>query len=205
MNPEYVFPLLVTLTEKEVKQIIQKHVAQRASGPLQVKLDEFVEVEPILPGCTCHPAKQSLKLGKKDAVLTFWVVPHVMGKVKGAIVSVRQDGTTLTEIPLNMKVVKRTAALVMGVTSLVMPFLSSMTKRFGVDFQQDGGFDVYLSILNTFFRQIPPYALLGGGALLTFVLWWMTRPRNGTCSGISRPSKNDPKFGSTNHEFVARK
>ena len=173
----------MTITQKRVAEIVQKHVAQKESGPFEVKLDEFVEVEPVLPGCTCHPHKLSFKPGANNAKLSFWVVPHVLGPVKGALVAIRQDGNSLAEVPLDIRVRKRTAAVVAGVFGLVFPFASAVLKKFGVDFQSGGDFNVYLSVLDAVFTKVPPTALFAVGAGLALAFWWWSRPRRATSSG----------------------
>ena len=179
MNPERVFPLLVTLTKQMVEAVVQKHVAQKASGPISVNLDQYVEIEPVLPGCTCYPAKAEIKLGSADAALNFWVVPHVLGKVKGAAVYVRQDGRTLAEIPLDVKVARQTLTVVAGCFMLALPLLSSLAKRYGLDFesQMADGFNLYFAVMHAAVKWTSPAVLAGLLGLVTFGLYLARRPK----------------------------
>lgn len=56
MNPETVYPLLVMVTKQMVEKVTKADTDQKSSGPFQARLDLPLEIEPIIPGCTCYPA-----------------------------------------------------------------------------------------------------------------------------------------------------
>ncbi len=179
MNPQRVYPLLVLITRDLVEKVRKKHVDQRSSAPFAVDPDSPVEIEPILPGCDCHPPRVVTRLGEGDRTLTFRVVPHVLGRVDGAVVCIRQDHTSLAEVEVDMKVVKQTSVVLAGLATFLLPGLSAVMKHFGLDFetQKDQGFSLYLGIARLVFDRVSPYALTALLGLATASLWWLTRPR----------------------------
>jgi hypothetical protein len=179
MNPERVYPLLVLVTRDMVERVRKKHVEQRSSGPFKADADVPVEIEPVLPGCDCHPPKLVARPGDGDLTATFRVVPRVLGVVEGACVTIRQDHATLAEIGLKTKVVQRTWVLFSGAMTFLVPGLSSVLKHFGLDFepQSEAGFSFYLAAARLVFDEIPPLGLTIGLGLATGLLWWFTRPR----------------------------
>lgn len=179
MNPERVYPFVVYLTAQMVRRIAKKDTDQRASRPFEVELEMPVEVEPVLPGCFCYPARHTVRLGRADTALTFHVVPHVLGDVSGAKVLIRQDHRILAEVPVETRVVQRTIVLLCGAMTFLLPLLSSVLRHFGLDFESQAanGFNLYLAVMTFVFQKVSPLALtltLGG---LTACLYWITRPR----------------------------
>ena len=84
INPERMVPLLVVLSKKEILEVVKQNIAQGKSEHFQVALGSLVEVEPILPGCSCYPPKEHLLIREEEVQTTFWVVPHVLGRVMQA-------------------------------------------------------------------------------------------------------------------------
>jgi hypothetical protein len=119
------------------------------------------------------------RLGQGDLTVTFRVVPRVLGKVDGAVVCVRQDHTSLAEIELDVKVVKRTLATLSGLATFLLPGLSAVMKHFGLDFetQKDQGFSLYLAVAEMVFDRVSPYTVTALLGVATALLWWLTRPR----------------------------
>jgi hypothetical protein len=179
MNPERVYPLLVLITRDMVEKVQKKGTAQKSSKPFQVAADSPVEIEPVLPGCDYHPPKVTARLDRGDLTLTFRVVPHVMGRVDGASVVIRQDHTELAQIELDAKVVQTTWVAFSGALTFLLPGLSAGLKHFGLDFetQQGQGFNLYLATARLVFDRVSPLALTLGLGVLTGLLWWFTRPR----------------------------
>jgi hypothetical protein len=177
MNPDRVFPLLVMLTRQEVEKIVQKHVEQTATGPLKIAKDVPLEIEPVLPGCVCHPPVVVTKLESADQSFTFHVVPHVVGEVTGARVLIRQDHATLAEIPLDIRVVQRTWVIVSGLSTFLLPTASAVMGNFGVDFTPKDGSSPYLAAMKFLFTQVSPPVLMAALAVLTGLAWWYTRPK----------------------------
>ena len=179
MNPEKVFPLLVVLSEQRIREIVQQRVEQKETGPFEVKKDSFVEVEPILPGCTCYPSRAAIKIGDGLDTLPFWVVPHVRGIVKGATVEIRQDGKQLASIPLDIKVRRQTLAVVFSLFTLAMPLLSGLARHFQIDFtsQQEQGFALYFRVWDFLLKQLSPVTLAAALAAVTAAFYLWARPR----------------------------
>jgi hypothetical protein len=179
MNPERVYPLLVLITRDMIEKVQQKHTDQRTSDPFAVDVDTPVEIEPILPGCDCHPPKIVTRLEQGEVTATFRVVPRVLGRVDGAVVSIRQDHVSLSEVALDVKVVKRTLVVLMGVAAFLLPALSAVMKHFGLDFETQNGqeFSLYLAVARLLFDHISPFALTALLGLATVFLWWLSRPR----------------------------
>jgi hypothetical protein len=179
MNPERMFPLLVVLSKKQIAEVVKRGVSQARSKGFQVALDSVVEVEPILPGCSCYPPKEQMPVREAEVSSTFWVVPHVLGKIMQARVVVRQNGTVLAEVPLEMRVVKQGVTLLLGALSLVLPLLLLMLKQYHLDFesQLQEGFGLYAQVLNWAVRSLSPEVLTGLLLALTAVMYFWLRPR----------------------------
>jgi sec-independent protein translocase protein TatA len=180
MNPQRVYPLLVLITRDLIEQVHKKHTDQRTSNPFAIDAGTPVEIEPILPGCDCHPPRVVTRLGQGDMTLTFRVVPRVLGKVDGAVVCIRQDHASLAEIELKAKVVKQTWVALAGLGTFLLPGLSAVMKHFGLDFetQKEQGFSLYLAIAQLVFDRVSPYALTALLGVATALLWWLTRPHS---------------------------
>lgn len=179
MNPERMFPFLVILSEETIQQVVKRHVEQQQSQQFEVALRSVVEIEPIVPGCSCYPPKDLVTIVPGRTQSTFWVVPHVLGSIQHARVVIRQDGNVLAEVPLQIKVVKQTAALVMGLLSLGMPYLSMAMKHMRLDFesQKQEGFPIFAWLGQALFEQLTPGILGAGLLLLTGFLYLLMRPR----------------------------
>ncbi|VTT98086.1 unnamed protein product [Gemmataceae bacterium] len=177
MNPDRVFPLLVTLTREEVERVVKRNVEQTATGPLALATDVPLEVEPVLPGCQCHPPKIVTRLGDGNDVFTFHVVPHVIGDVTGARVVIRQDHATVAELELRVRVVQRTIVVASGLSTFAVPFASAAMRHFGLDFTPKDGSNPYLAALNFLFGQVSPVVLTLALAAVTLGLYWWTRPK----------------------------
>jgi tetratricopeptide (TPR) repeat protein len=179
MNPERMVPLLVVLSRQALQEVARRGVAQGQSQAFQVAGGSVVEIEPILPGCACYPPKEQVRIGAGDVSVTFWVVPHVLGQVMQARVVVRQDGATLAEVPLKVRVVKQTLTLLMGALGLVLPFVLLLLKHFRLDFesQLEDGFSLYAQVAQFLLQWLTPEVL--GGLLLaaTVALYLWLRPR----------------------------
>jgi hypothetical protein len=182
MSPERLFPLLVVLSRRGVQAVAKRGVAQGQSEEFRVAEGSRVEVEPILPGCACYPPKEQVRVGPGEATCTFWVVPHVLGRLRQARVVVRQAGATLAEVPLEGRVARQSATLLMGALSLVLPFVLLLLKHFGLDFesQLEDGFGLYARLAGWLLGALTPELLtvLLLAATLSLYLWLRPRKRD---------------------------
>jgi hypothetical protein len=177
MNPEKMFPLLVILSQHKILEVAQRGVAQSGSKRFKVTPGSVVEVEPILPGCTCYPPREQLRIVPGEAQARFWVVPHVMGQVMQARVVLRQQGGVLAEVPLEMRVVKQTATVVMAALACLLPMLAAMLQNAGIDLQgalKDG---VYSRLTGLLLGSFSPDLLALLLLLVTGGLYLWLRPR----------------------------
>ena len=179
VNPERMFPLLVILSGKAVREVARRGVSQQQSETFGVEQGSLVEIEPILPGCACYPPREQVRIGPAEVAVTFWVVPHVLGKVMQARVVVRQDGQTLAEVPVQMRVVKQSLTVLMGALGLVLPFVLLLLKHFKLDFesQLQEGFGVYAQVAGWLLRSLTPEVLAGVLLAGTAALYLWLRPR----------------------------
>jgi hypothetical protein len=179
MNPERMFPLLVVLSKKAVQEVVKRGVAQAASKRFRVEPDAPVEVEPILPGCYCYPPKEQVAVDAGEAAVTFWVVPHVLGRVMHARVVIRQEGRVLAEVPLETRVVRQSMTVLVGALSLVLPFVLMVCKHFHLDFESQlaDGFGVYAQAANWALHALSPEVLTGALLLATLAVYLWLRPR----------------------------
>lgn len=179
MNPQRLYPLGVIITEKSLLKVVQAHVGQAAGGPFKVPLGAKVEVEPILSGCQCYPPRAKVRIQKGDTVARFCVVPQVLGTLIEPRVVIRQDGHLLAEIPLEIKVVKQTATVIMGIAGLVLPFVAMVLKEWHLDFhsQLKDGFNLYAS-LGLFLLGVRPELLASIILAAAGALYLWNRPRS---------------------------
>jgi hypothetical protein len=171
MNPQRVYPFLVVLSAEEIAEIVQAGVKQSAGERFAVETTSPVEVEPVLPGCQCYPPRHTLVIGPETQTLEFWIVPQVLGTIQGAKVIVRQDGDTLSEVKLEAKVVKQTAAVVVGALSFVMPYVTKGLKADNPDNSP------VQSALNWVATNLRPEFIFVGLALVAVGLYFWCRPR----------------------------
>jgi hypothetical protein len=179
MTPERLFPLLVILSRKVIQEVIKKGVSQAQSRIFQVEEGSTVEVEPILPGCSCYPRKAEVSIGNQEAATTFWVAPRTLGPVMEARVVVRQDGKTLAEVPLEIRVRRQTLTLLMGGLSLLLPFVLLLLKHFRLDFesQLQDGFGLYARLVQWVVASFSPEMLTGVLLAATATAYLALRPR----------------------------
>ena len=198
MNPQRSYPLLVILSADEIREIVKRRVKQTTSETFTVDTSTGIEIEPVLPGCQCHPPRVVAKLGDADQVFTFHVVPHVLGSVTGARVLIRQNHTTLAEVELDIKVVQRTMVVVSGLSAVVLPAASAAMKHFGLDFTPKDGSSPYLAAMNFVFGQVTPLVMTLVLGAVTVGLWWFTRPKGRDVFWDINPKPaSDAKPGST--------
>jgi hypothetical protein len=181
MNPDRVYPLLVAITENPVQPVAGQPFDQQ-SGTFAAAVNAVVEVEPILPGCKCYPARQSVSMGGGDAKLRFDVVPRVLGAVLAARVVLRDKNSDLAEIPLDVRVVSKKTTVLLVVGALIHPFVSAVLKHFKVDFesQLQDGFGRYISVARLALDAMTPEVLAGvlmAGAAGAY-LWARPRKRD---------------------------
>jgi hypothetical protein len=182
MSPQRLFPLLVVISRKDLLRVAKQGVSQGHSRPFEADATSPVDVEPVLPGCDCYPPRGQLDVGRPEASTTFWVVPRVLGKVVHARVVLRQGGSVLAEVPLDIRVAQQTASVLCGGFSLVLPVALMLLKHFRLDFesQLQDGFSVYAALAAWALRSVTP-EVLGGlllAAALALYLWLRPRPRD---------------------------
>jgi hypothetical protein len=173
------YPLLVVLSPRAVAEVAKAGVGQAQSQTFSVAEGSLVEIEPVLPGCTCYPPREQMRIGSGEASTTFWVVPVVVGPVMQARVVVRQESTVLAEVPLEMRVVRQSATMFMGGLSLVLPFLLLVLEHFRLDFksQLEDGFGLYAQLATWVMQSLTPELLTGLLLAGTATLYLWLRPR----------------------------
>ena len=179
MNPERVYPLLVTITERRVETARIAGVRQATGAEFQMQLDVPIEIEPIIPGCECYPQRITAIAGKGDLSARFHVVPSALGRIDGATVVIRQSHAILSQVPLEVTVIPQTHAIMSAAMTFAAPSLSAAMDHFGLDFEAlPGQGNLYLSAAHLLFDQISPLTLtlaLGG---VTAALAWHAWPRS---------------------------
>jgi tetratricopeptide (TPR) repeat protein len=179
MNPQRLFPLLVILSRAEVEGVAKRGVRQAQSQSFAVAEGSLVEIEPVLPGCSCYPPREQVRVGPGVVSVSFQVVPEVLGRVAQARVVVRQDGETLAEAPLEVRVVRQGVTKLMGALSLVLPFLLFLLKQFGLDpeSQAKEGYGLYAQAAGWLLRRLTPEVLTALLLAATVGLYFWLRPR----------------------------
>jgi hypothetical protein len=178
MNPGRVYPFLVAVTKRAVKAVSGEAFDQRA-GKFESTINAVVEVEPILPGCDCYPPKQTMRVGKDDVRLTFTIVPKVIGDLLAARVVVRHKNRELTEIPLDVRVVGKTATLLLTLATLFLPFITATLRHLKVDYESQlkDDFGLYIAAVRLAVESISPELLAGLLLTATAVAYVWAWPR----------------------------
>lgn len=200
MNPMRTYPLLVAVSKKDLAKIQQAYVGQQAGDSFKVEKGTVVQIEPILPGCNCYPPKQDIRIDSETVTASFWIVPYVLGKVMGSRILVSQNATLLSEIPLNIRVVRKTLVVVMAILALLFPLIAGALKYYQLDIesQMTDGFGGYASIAQMVFSALSAelWAVVLLAATGLTYLW--LRPRQ--CDMFWDISSNNPPASS----FVER-
>lgn len=176
MNPETIFPLNIAFSSKILGQIRSKNIGQVASHNFKFKVDQSIEIEPIIPGCQCYSPKQEIILNE-NVTFTFYVFPQVIGEIDGAFVRIMQNHVKLEKVKLQIKVRKKTLAVFFGVTAFLLPAFSSVLKFYGLDFetQKTQDFSLYIFLIRFVFDYLSPGVLMAGLCGITLVSWlWAT-------------------------------
>lgn len=178
MNPDRVYPLVVILSREQLEAVRRKGVKE-GKQELSLRSEADVEVEPVLPGCYCYPPRRTASVRDDQAECRFWVVPHVRGPVRGAVVQFKQDGAHLAEIPLEISVVDSAFVRLAALATLCLPFVTALLRHFELDFESQltKRFSVYLTLLNYLISVLRPEWLALGLVGLTAVAAWWVRPR----------------------------
>jgi hypothetical protein len=179
MSRDRMFPLLVILSEKQIREVAKAGVSQKASGPFRVAAGSVVEVEPVLPGCACYPPRANVVIGSGDAQVTFYVVPHVLGRVMEARVVVRQGTRTLAEVSLDICVTRQVLTAALGVMSCLLPLLFVFLRHYRLDLESQlaDGFDLYTAAAAGLLQWLSPAAVAGLLLLATGGAYLWLRPR----------------------------
>jgi hypothetical protein len=180
MSPQRVFPLKVTLAPWSVQHELGPDVARVVSESFTVDPEKWIEIEPVLPGCTVYPAKLSVPGGAALSEVRFWVVPQVKGEVPGTVYLRHGDQQRLVRLKVTVAEPRRAAWT--AAAALVMPYASVVLKHQHLDFesQLDAGFPLYARALRWVLAVVGPAEL---AALLLAVaagLWLTTRPKRAT-------------------------
>ena len=179
MNPDRVYPLLVTITERRLEKVRIAGVRQATSAEFQVQVDMPIEIEPIIPGCECYPQRITVIAGKGDFSARFHVVPSAVGRIDGATVVIRQSHVILSQVPLEVTVIPQTHAIMSAAMTFAAPSLSAAMDHFGLDFQAlPGQGNLYLSVAHLLFDQISPLTLTLALGVVTSALAWHAWPRS---------------------------
>lgn len=181
MNPQRVFPLVVSIAPHAVLTPLGPNVAREVSEKFTLQDDGMVEIEPVLPGCTVHPAKLTVNARSATEVKAeFWVVPQVEGKVRGARVYVRHAQKPVT-VALKVIVVQPRGARVAAALGLVVPYATTVMKHYQLDFESQlgQGFSLYKSVAQAAFFTLGPTSLFGLFVALSLGLFLWARPREG--------------------------
>lgn len=187
MTPQKVFPLKVTLSPYSSDHRLAPDVARAESDTFTVEPSKWIEVEPVLPGCTVYPAKQSVPGGTIVSELRFWVVPTVKGDVPG-VVYVRH-ASQQRAVRLKITVAEPRTAAWTAAAGAVLPYLSVILKRERLDFESQvaDGYSAYLLALRWVLRVLGPTQLCVLLLVAATVIWARRRPRKASANDLDSP------------------
>jgi hypothetical protein len=178
MNPERMYPLTVVLSRGRVQEVRVEGVGQAVSAEQLVvsASHPFVVVRPVLPGIECYPAQQTVDVTPDLVTVRFRVVARMLGKVEDGRIELYARDRLLSEVPLDVKVVRQTVAVVVSVAGLVWPLLGTAAQHLGMEVKDSQ--DLLARGLQAFLAL--PHAIEMGFAVLLLVallFYWWNRPR----------------------------
>lgn len=181
MNPGRIYPLLVAFTKDDVLPSQIHGVGQSPSTSIRFKPGDTLTIEPVLPGCTCHPATHTVTLtnAAKPVSARFFIVPLINGRIEGASVIIRRSDRITTRVDLHMNVVPRTwatfTAFLSASAPLVVAFLRQLQIDVGTDVQDSA--DLYLAATAAIVQYTPPTTLCAVLLTLSGVFFVRARAR----------------------------
>ena len=182
MNPQRMYPLVVMLSEREIRRIVRRHVEQTRGEDFETTVGEELTVEPVLPGCDCWPPRAPLTVTDDRSLTTFWVVPRVLGEVMQARVTVRRGNQVVSEVPLKVRVRRQRWAVLAAACGVLAPIGTALLQSFGVDpqTQAEQDFGLYVTVLQWLAGYLTPDRVLLALLVLAGVLYLWARPRRRT-------------------------
>lgn len=179
MNPERVYPLMVAITEQTLSSPQMRDVRQATGNVFKLSVGEPLEIEPVIPGCTCYPPIISSIASSKDLSAQFHIVPTAVGRIMGAKVILRQSHVVLSELPLEIRVVSRSMTILSSVATFAVPATCSVMQHFGLTLEAGSAeTDPYIVLAGLVLQQTSPLTLTLalGGATCAFA--WHAWPRS---------------------------
>ncbi len=173
MYPNRLYRLLVVLSGEEVRKLLRNEVGQATSEGFTVRVQEPIEVEPLLPGCTVYPPRREVIVsGEEPVEARFQILAHTQGGcLEEPVVVLRQAGRELARVLLKVRVGKPTLAFGLAAASVVVPVLLKYLKL-DLDAQAGANFNGYWQLLQTilalpWWTWTTPLLLAAGVAA-----WW---------------------------------
>jgi Flp pilus assembly protein TadD len=118
MNPHRLYPLLIVLSRQQVQEIREWTIASAQEQGLQLSADALMDVEPVLPGCTCYPPRQQIPVDAEIVQARFQVMPGATGTLNDARIILRQEGQVVAEVGLDITVRPLWPVVVLGLVLL---------------------------------------------------------------------------------------
>lgn len=180
MTPQKVFPLKVTLAPWSMDRKLGPDVARVVSEEFTVDPSKWIEIEPVLPGCTVYPAKQSVPGGSVLSEVRFSVVAQVKGEVPGTVYL--RNGERQRLVRLKITVAEPRRAAWTAAAGLVLPYATTVMKHEHLDFESQlgAGFPLYTRALRWLLHTVGPTELAAALLVGAAALWLTTRPRRAT-------------------------
>lgn len=180
MTPQKVFPLKVTLAPWSMDRKLGPDVARVVSEEFTVDPAKWIEIEPVLPGCTVYPSKQSVPGGTVLSEVRFSVVAQVKGEVPATVYLRNGEQQRLVRFKVTVAEPRRAAWT--AAAGLLLPYATTVMKHEHLDFESQlgAGFPLYLRALRWVVHTVGPTELATALLLGAAALWLTTRPRRAT-------------------------
>lgn len=180
MTPQKVFPLKVTLAPWSMDRKLGPDVARVVSEEFTVDPSRWIEIEPVLPGCTVYPAKQSVPGGMVLSEVRFSVVAQVKGEVPATVYLRNGERQRLVRFKVTVAEPRRAAWA--AAAGLVLPYATTVMKHEHLDFESQlgAGFPLYIRALRWVLHTVGPTELAAALLLGAAAYWLTTRPRRAT-------------------------
>ncbi len=136
MNPQKIFPLLVSIIQAELYiKIPDLPRVQQAESDKVLEIKEtspYVRLVPVIPGCIISPPEAVVDVRKDKVDTEFWVSPQAEGDLRrSARVQIWHEGILKDEIPIPTRVRTQTLTKIISSMSFLSGFAGAIFEAYG--------------------------------------------------------------------------
>ncbi len=136
MNPQKIFPLLVSIIQAELYiKIPDLPRVQQAESDKVLEIKEtspYVRLVPVIPGCIISPPEAVVDVRKEKVDTEFWISPQAEGDLqRSARVQIWHEGILKDEIPIPTRVRTQTLTKIISSMSFFSGLAGAIFEAYG--------------------------------------------------------------------------